>query len=125
MKKIVFFLGLLASPVWAGQAGNPPSEVGSLHSFASFWSQFKNAVVREDKQSVAQMVNYPFSSGPLNPTDFIKLYSQFFPANSRSCFAKTQPIQDEELYNVFCAGTVYRFTKIKGMFKLIEISALD
>jgi hypothetical protein len=93
--------------------------IGSAQSkqsdtFQSFWTKFKTAVNRGNKESVAQLTKFPL--GVLAPTFDIKnrleLRSRFRevfvdPVNVSECFARTEPTRDSENPEMFTVACRY------------------
>jgi hypothetical protein len=102
-------------------------------SIDAFWTKFKAAVMKEDKQALAGMVKYPMGmpyghSSIKTKTAFIKRYKQVFyeQANAKICFAQENPKKSEShanTYEVWCGeAVVYYFVWTKSGWKL---EALD
>ena len=80
--------------------------------FNSFWQVFKTAVVNNDKNAVAGMVNYPFETYAYDRTiktrtkpAFLKLYKQVLDGevDAKKCFATAKPRKDTaKKYSIAC-----------------------
>ena len=98
----------------------------STQPFAPFWSQFKAALAKNDKESVASMTKFPFYWGEeLTRGEFIKKYNEIFDRKIQRCFAKAKPIKDRESYSVFCGESIYVFEKVEGKYKFTAVGAND
>ena len=108
----------------ASQAQSQPAK--STETFASFWTQFKAAVGRNDKEAVASMTRFPFYlEEQLTRDEFIKKYRHIFNRRIQRCFAKEKPVKDRQSYSVFCGNEIYAFEKVDGKYKFTEIGAND
>ena len=80
--------------------------------FSSFWHHFKTAVIKNDKNAVAGMVNYPFETYAMDRTiktrtkvAFLKRYKEIFDneTDAKKCFAKAKPTKETaKRYTVAC-----------------------
>ncbi len=94
--------------------------------FASFWSQFKAALAKNDKEAVASMTKFPFYWGEeLTRGEFIKKYTEIFDRKVQRCFAKAKPIKDRDSYSVFCGESIYVFEKVEGKYRFTAVGAND
>src|SRR6266852_1447304 len=105
VKKIIsLFIILGLTPLAFGQ----PAKT----DFNSFWQNFKTAVMNNNKNAVAGMVNYPFETYAYDRTiktrtnaAFLKLYKEIFDGevDAKKCFAKAKPEKETaKRYNVGC-----------------------
>jgi hypothetical protein len=94
------------------------SSVSAQSTWASFWQNFKSAVVKNDKKTVLNL-----SKNSLSNSDFNQLFGS---KSKRNCFAKAKPVKDSDgSYSVFCGEQGYYFQKVDGKFKFIEGFAND
>lgn len=78
--------------------------------FATFWKNFKAAVVKADKNAVAALTRFPLSmpygvKSVKAKTDFIKRYAEIFngEADAAKCFPKAKAEKDDaKNYSVYC-----------------------
>ena len=109
---------------FASQGQSQPAK--STETFASFWTQFKAAVGRNDKEAVASMTRFPFHlEAQITRDQFIKKYRHIFNRRIQRCFANEKPVRDRENYAVFCGREIYAFEKVDGKYKFTEIGAND
>lgn len=103
--------------VAASLAAWPEFTASAQSDWATFWTKFKTAVVKNDKKTVLSL-----SEQNLSDED----YKILFGARARqNCFAKAKPVKDGETYSVFCGGQGYYFEKVNGQFKFKEWFADD
>jgi hypothetical protein len=95
--------------------------------FKEFWTKFKTAVAKNDKQAVAAMTKLPYllDSKKLDKTQFVAKYNLLFPKGTAACFAKEKPGRDQALYEVFCGEQIYIFEKVNGKWMFSEIGVND
>lgn len=103
-------------------------------SIDAFWTKFKSAVIKGDKETVASLVQFPIGmpyglrSIKTKP-ELLKRYRQLFnvQANAAKCFADARPALDDTAKNQFTIGckdaagnetVVYHFLKTRGVWKL-------
>jgi hypothetical protein len=110
------------------------NEKKAAPSFSAFWTKFKAAVAKDDKEAVASMTKlpYPYWTGRemknLDKAAFIKIYPRIFTRSVKRCFTKAKPVREEvdpNSYSVFCGNEIYVFTLVDGTFKFIEVGADD
>jgi hypothetical protein len=80
----------------------------------AFWKKFQNAVVVDDKATVAKMTKFPFSmpygfKTVKNRLEFLKRYDQIMDleANSKRCFA-SQKIEKEPNPNRYFVNCTFK-----------------
>src|SRR5215831_14291354 len=80
-------------------------------AFVAFWTKFKAAVAKDDKEAVAEMTKLPFSfdSKEQKHDGFIKIYDKLFTARVKKCFATAKPVKDDDSYEIFCGKSIYLF----------------
>jgi hypothetical protein len=96
-------------------------------AFLKFWSSFRSAVIKNDRETVASMTKLPFlfDSQERSRAEFIKIYDQLFTRKVKRCFATAKPLREGENYDVFCAGLIFYFGKVDGEYKLLEFGVDD
>jgi hypothetical protein len=122
-------LGLVASILlfsgcgvaWA-QNKNQVDEAG-----LQFWTKFKTAVAKNDKEAVASMTRLPFlfQSRELTKTAFIQKFDAIFDARVKRCFVKAALVKEGDGFEVFCAKQIFLFEKVGGVYKFTEIGVDD
>jgi len=95
-------------------------------SFAEFWTQFKAAVVKGDKEAIAGMTRLPFY-GKMAKADFMKECDELFPAEVRRCFRNAKPVKadNRDSYSVFCGETIFSFEKGKDGYQFTDVGVND
>lgn len=95
--------------------------------FNAFWTKFKTAVVKSDKQTVASLTKLPFMLDGKTATkqQFIAKYDSLFPKGTAACFKKEKPSLDQSIYEVFCGEQIYIFSKVNGKWMFTEIGVND
>jgi hypothetical protein len=110
-------------------------------SFDTFWTKFKDAVMKDDKQTLSGMAKYPLSmpygvKSVKNKTDFIKRYKTIFDGQlkgfpidtAKKCFAGAKPEKEEgsSAYIVPCNEVViFRFVKTSSGWKLSGVDNIN
>jgi hypothetical protein len=96
-------------------------------AFVAFWTKFKAAVAKDDKEAVATMTKLPFffDSKEQKRDGFIKIYDKLFTARVKKCFATAKPVKDGDDYEIFCGKSIYLFGKVNGSYKFTEIGVDD
>jgi hypothetical protein len=97
------------------------------NSFRTFWTQFKQAVAKNDKQAVASLTVLPFmfDSKERDRTGFIRIYPRLFNARTRRCIARAKPVPEGEDYEIFCGQTIFYFARVDGRYRFREIGVND
>jgi len=109
---------LLLSP--QGQAAQ------AKETFAAFWTRFKVALAKDDRQAIAAMTKHckcgqtPFD----NDKQFL---DEWYPAirRNRACLARSKPFaQNRQRYSVICRtdGDELLFERIGGEWKFINVN---
>jgi hypothetical protein len=110
------------------QAQQTPTKQNST-TFAAFWSEFKAAVAKDDKEAVAGMTKLPIylANKEQSKAGFLKLYPSLFPKKVQTCFAKAKPVKEynQESYSVFCGKSIYVFAHEKGQWKFTDLGVDD
>src|ERR1044072_3139479 len=88
-------------------------------TFKSFWTKFKAAVTKNNKDAVSSMTKLPFlfDSKKRTRSEFIKIYSQLFDAKVRKCFATAKVLKEGDAYEVFCAKKIFYFGEVDGRYR--------
>ncbi|HET9530260.1 MAG TPA: hypothetical protein VFQ92_07910 [Blastocatellia bacterium] len=96
-------------------------------AFARFWTKFKAAVAKDDKEAVADMTKLPFmlENRDLDRAGFIQKYNLLFDRKTKRCFATAKPLKDGDLYQLFCGQQIFLFDKVEGVYKFTEIGVND
>jgi hypothetical protein len=124
-----------------GRAASTSAPLQSDPSIQTFWSKFKNAVTKGDKEAVASMSKFPVEMPYGFPkirtkAQLIKRYRELFSvqANAVKCFAGAMPKVNEQDKNQFTVGckdkagnevVVYGFGKTAGVWKLIFLDNIN
>jgi hypothetical protein len=95
--------------------------------FDAFWTKFKAALQKNDKNAVADMTKLPylFDSKNLNRQQFIQQYPKLFPASTRKCLQSGKPVKDKDCYMVFCGEEIFIFAKSGKNYAFTEIGVND
>lgn len=95
--------------------------------FDEFWTKFKAAIQRNDKNAIAEMTKFPYllQGNFLNKAQFIKSYGTIFDASTRKSLVKQKPLKDKDCYMVFCGEEIFIFAKVGGRYLFTEIGAND
>jgi hypothetical protein len=96
-------------------------------AFLKFWSNFRTAIVKNDKETVVSMTKLPFlfDNQERSRSEFLKIYDQLFTRKVKRCFATAKPLREGDNYDVFCAGLIFYFGKVDGEYKLLEFGVDD
>lgn len=109
----------------------------------TFWTKFKAAVVKGDKNAVAGMTNFPLSmpfghKSVKTKADFIKRYDKIMnmEANAKRCFQNANLEKQGNRYEIACTfksepessdnrPIVYYFTKTKTGWKFAGLDNIN
>jgi len=110
-------------------------------SVDAFWTKFKTAVLKSDKEEVATMVQFPITMPYGVPAirtkaQLLKRYRDLFnqQANADQCFADAKPEVDsgnKNRFTVACkdaAGNevvIYGFVRTRGVWKLRSLDNIN
>lgn len=97
-------------------------------TFPAFWSSFKAAMARNDKETIADLTKLPFlfDSQERDRAGFIKIFNQLFTRKIRQCITKAKPMKEGQNYDVFCGELIFYFGKdADGKFKFLEFGVND
>ena len=118
--KSVLLTVIVAMNCFAVQTGD--------REFNLFWSQFKRAIARNDKQAVADLTRLPFMLDGKNEdrAGFLKHYNSLFSRKMRRCIGTAKPLKEDDYYEIFCGEQIFLFAKDgDGKYKFTEIGAND
>ena len=94
-------------------------------SFATFWTRFKSAVAKNDKEAIAAATKLPFM-GQQTKAAFLKGHPSRFTKEVRKCFATAKPEKEkDDSYLVFCGEEIFYFEKVYGAYKFTDIGMND
>ncbi|HEX8474281.1 MAG TPA: hypothetical protein VF666_09640 [Pyrinomonadaceae bacterium] len=118
---------LIFCSVSAAGAQSKRGTTTNAQPFASFWSKFKMAVAKDDKEAVASMTKlpFPFDNKELTRAQFIKNYSRMFDRSIKRCFATAKPGRDGDAYSIFCGEQGILFERVGSEYKLTSFFAND
>jgi len=120
---LVASLLLLSScaPAWA-QGKAQVDEAG-----LQFWTKFRTAVAKSDKEAVASMTRLPFllANRQLAKAAFIQKFEVIFDSRVKRCFATAKLIKEGDGFEVFCGKQIFLFEKASGAYRFTEIGADD
>jgi hypothetical protein len=110
---------LLALP--ANAAGKPDKQ------FDAFYTKFKTALAKNDRNLVADLTKLPFlyDSKQLDKKQFIAKLNTIIPKADVARLQKEKAIVDNGVTEVFCDEAIYCFEKVKGEYKFTEIGVND
>src|SRR5882724_12674941 len=122
-------------------AGTPTSGSQTNDTFKTFWQQFKAAVIKGDKQSVASLSRFPIAmsygkSSIKTKAQLMRRYREVFDeqTNAAQCFAKKEPEKDAanpKDFSLACpdeAGNevvVFSFSRTKTGWKFVGLDNLN
>lgn len=120
-------LSLVAALIFlpAAPAAHPVAAQPAKETFAQFWTRFKAALARDDRQAVASMTKFRTGDTTyMTDKEFLaKWYGEL--RRERRCFARAKPVKDQESYSVFCGERIFVFERIEGAWKFVDIGAND
>ena len=123
LRRPLSVLVILASLVLANAQTNSNAE-----TFPAFWTKFKAAMARNDKEAIADVTRLPFlfESKERDRAGFIQIYNRLFTRKIRQCIAKAKPEKENDYYDVFCGDLIFYFGKDKdGKYKFLEFGVND
>ena len=110
-------------------------------SIQPFWSQFKAAVSKSDKDAVASMsqfpIGMPYGMGAVKTkAQLIKRYREVFngETNAAKCFATSKPEIEAKIKNRFTVGCknaagdeviIYEFVRTHGIWKFKSLDNIN
>lgn len=95
--------------------------------FDAFYTKFKTALSKNDRNGVADMTRLPFlyDSKQLDRKQFIAKLNKIIPKSDIARLQKEKAITDNGVTEVFCGEAIYCFEKVKGEYKFTEIGVND
>jgi hypothetical protein len=119
---VVLLLVLSISGAAGAQNKNKVDEAG-----VQFWTKFKTAVAKNDKETTASMTRLPFlfQSRELTKPGFIQKFDTIFNVRVKRCFATAKLIKEGDGFEVFCGQQIFLFEKVGGIYKFTEIGVND
>lgn len=104
-----------------------PAAFGKDAEFDAFWTKFKTALQKNDKEAIASMTRLPYNSydKPMDKKKFIVYCNEIFAKKQRDCLLKQTPVKDKTAYFAFCGEEIYIFEKVKGNYLFTEIGVND
>jgi len=104
-----------------------PAAFAKDAEFDAFWTKFKAALQKNDKEAIASMTRFPYTSfdKTLGRKEFIVYCAKIFSKKTRDCLVKQTPVKDQNSYFVFCGDDIYIFDKAKGTYQFAEIGVND
>ena len=106
----------------------------SAPAFDAFWTNFRSALAKNDKESVAAMTRFPLTMPYGVPAvrtkaQFLQRYANIFDAATRKCFAAARPERENNKsarYNVLCGeAMLYEFNLVGGAYKLVAVDNIN
>ncbi len=110
-------------------------------SVDAFWTKFKTAVIKGDKETVSTMVQFPITmsygvAAIRTKTQLFKRYGDLLSqqADATKCFAEAKPEMDASNQNKFsvackdAAGNevvIYGFVRTRGVWKLKSLDNIN
>jgi len=92
-----------------------------------FWTKFKTAVAKNDKETVASMTRLPFlfQGRELAKPGFIQKFDAIFSVRVKRCFAKATLVKEGDGFEVFCGQQIFLFEKVGAVYRFTEIGVND
>ena len=141
MKTKLILVPLTLILIVASSVVSPSAALQTDPAIQTFWTKFKSAVTRGDKESVVSMSEFPIEMPYGFPkiktrAQLLKRYRELFnvQANAVKCFASATPTVDDRDKNQFTVGckdkagnevVVYGFAKKRGVWKLIFLDNIN
>lgn len=132
IKNFIFLIVLVSSLfVAGGQTTNAQDEKrldSSPQIFRTFFSKFRNAVAKSDKNGVAAMTRFPFKygfdagdEGTMSKAQFVKRFAEVFGASPKQFLTEKNPLfsrGDDGSYVISTEDAAHlTFVKKGGSFK--------
>jgi len=104
-----------------------PAALAKDAEFDAFWTKFKTALQKNDKEAIASMTRFPYQTfdKPLDRKTFLATCDKIFSKKKRDCLVKQTPVKDKASYFAFCDDDIYIFEKVKGSYLFTEIGVND
>lgn len=94
-------------------------------TFAAFWTRFKAALAKDDRQAIAAMTKH-CKCGQMPFDDDKKFLDEWYPSikRNRACLARSKPIAHGKQNSVICRtdGDELVFERIGGEWKFVNVS---
>ncbi|NOS78508.1 MAG: hypothetical protein HOP35_11240 [Nitrospira sp.] len=97
------------------------------HRFGVFWKQFSQAVIEDQRGTVADLTQLPFLMDGIehDRSAFLREYPTLFTPVMRRCFKKVTPVHDLDGYSVVCGEQIFVFGLVNGRYRFTEIGVND
>ncbi len=97
------------------------------HRFGVFWKQFSQAVIEDQRETVADLTQLPFLMDGIehDRSAFLREYPTLFTPVMRRCFKKVTPVHDLDGYSVVCGEQIFVFGLVNGRYRFTEIGVND
>jgi hypothetical protein len=112
-----------------------------IDDFNVFWEKFKSAVIKGDKETVAELSQFPigmsYGISPIrNKAQLLRRYREVFneQSDAAKCFAKNKPEKDStnpKVFTVACPDqsgaevVVYQFKRTKLGWKFVALDNIN
>lgn len=95
--------------------------------FDAYWTKFKAALQKNDKEAIASMTRLPYDTydTKLDRKKFIVYCDKIFSKKKRDALLKQTPVKDKTAWMVFVNDDIYIFEKVKGTYLFTEIGVND
>jgi hypothetical protein len=122
-KRILISIAVCAGACSSAQGADKPLD----KDFITFWSGFKAALQKNDKEALASMTKLPYllDDKKLDRASFIAQSEKVFPSATRKCLLKEKPVADKNSVFVFCGEEIFVFAKDNGKYKFTEVGVND
>lgn len=110
----------MSKPYFSKSSSGKPDE-----AFIAFFEKFREAVAKKDKNAVAAMMRYPFSSDVKNKKDLMKWYDDVFnEAIVEAITTMTEIVAEKDgTMTMFQSDLMFSFVKVGNEYKFANISA--
>ena len=97
------------------------------HMFGVFWKQFSQAVIKDQRETVADLTQLPFLLDGIehDRSAFLREYPTLFTPVMRRCFKKITPVHDLDGYSIVCGEQIFVFGLVNGRYRFTEIGVND
>jgi hypothetical protein len=97
------------------------------HTFGVFWKQFSQAVIEDQRKTVADLTQLPFLMDGIehDRSAFLHEYPTLFTPAMRRCFKQVKPVHDLDGYSVVCGEQIFVFGLVNGRYLFTEIGVND
>jgi hypothetical protein len=134
-------IGLTVTLMMLGTLGVRATVVRADPSIDSFWAKFKAAVIKGDKESIANMSQFPITMPYGIPSvksraQLLKRYREVFnrQADAAKCFGESSPEVDAAIKSRFTVGckdaagnevVIYGFVRTRGVWKFKSLDNIN